>query len=75
MMLNSTQPIQSIEPQLPTTLPQIPIDPTNPLSWVLVLTLLLSTTEKPINATASLIRAVAALRVAIARTQRSHRKK
>ncbi|KAM3113640.1 hypothetical protein [Phormidesmis sp. 146-33] len=71
MNLQSTQPIQSIEPQLPTSLPQIPIDPTNPLSWVLVLTLFLGTTEKPINATASLIRAIAALRVTIAKTQRA----
>ena len=61
MNLQSTQPLQSIEPQLPTTLPQIPIDPTNPLSWVLVLTLFLGTTEKPITATASLIRAIAIL--------------
>ncbi len=75
MNLQSTQPIQTIEPQLPTTLPQIPIDPTNPLSWVLVLTLLLGTTEKPINATANLFRAIAALRVTIVKTQRSRRNK
>ncbi|MBE9012451.1 hypothetical protein IQ250_19825 [Pseudanabaenaceae cyanobacterium LEGE 13415] len=53
---------QTIEPQLPMpTLPQIPIDPTNPLSWIMVLTLLLGTTEKPINASAKLICAIAAL--------------
>lgn len=58
----TTQPIQTIEPPLPLpTLPQVPIDPTNPLSWMIVLTLLLGTTEKPINATANLIRAIAAL--------------
>lgn len=71
MNLQSTQPIQTIDPQLPTTLPQIPIDPTNPLSWVLVLTLFLGTTEKPINATASLIRAIATLINTLTRNKRS----
>ncbi len=71
MNLQSTQPIQSIEPQLPTTLPQIPIDPTNPLSWVLVLTLFLGTTEKPINATASLIRVIATLINTLTKNKRS----
>jgi hypothetical protein len=72
-MSNFYQPIQSIDPQLPTTLPQIPVDPTNPLSWILVITLFLSSTEKPINAIARLLRAIADLRVTIAKT--SHRKK
>ena len=71
MNLQSTQPIQTIDPQLPTTLPQIPIDPTTPLSWVLVLTLFLGTTEKPINATASLIRAIATLINTLTRNKRS----
>ena len=71
MNLQSTQPIQTIDPQLPTTLPQIPIDPTNPLSWVLVLTLFLGTTEKPINATASLIRAIATLINTLTKNKRS----
>lgn len=71
MNLQSTQPIQTIDPQLPTTLPQIPIDPTNPLSWVLVLTLFLGTTEKPINATASLIRAIATLINTLTRNKHS----
>lgn len=71
MNLQSTQPIQSIEPQLPTPLPQIPVDPTNPLSWMLVITLLLSSTEKPINAATNLVREIVTLIIAISKIKRS----
>jgi hypothetical protein len=35
------------------------LDPTNPLIWLLVLATLLTATEKPINALANLLRAIA----------------
>ena len=38
---------------------QIPLDPHNPLAWILVLTIFLGTTEKNLNAIANLIRVIA----------------
>lgn len=63
-MMNSieTQPLPTISASLPKVdSPQFPLDPTNPLAWVLVLTLLLSNTDEVINAIANLLRAIAAL--------------
>jgi hypothetical protein len=58
-----TQPMLTIDPSLPNVeLPQIPIDSTNPLAWILVMTMLLSSIDEPINAAAKLIRAIAALK-------------
>jgi hypothetical protein len=54
----TTQPAQ---PNLPQIAPNLPIDPSNPLAWVIVLTALLSATAKPLNATAKVITAIAAL--------------
>ena len=57
----ATQLSQSLSVE-PSALPniaqsnQLPIDPTNPLAWILVLTLLLSRTDEVINAVANLIR-------------------
>ena len=56
------QTIQSIESELPNLsieLSQVPLDPTNPLVWILVLTLLLSHTDEVINAVANLVTALA----------------
>ena len=55
----ATQLSQSllVEPSpLPNAVSPVSIDPTNPLAWILVLTLLLSRTDEVINAVANLIR-------------------
>jgi hypothetical protein len=54
----TTQPAQ---PNLPQIAPSLPIDPSNPLAWIIVLTTLLSATAKPLNATAKVITAIVAL--------------
>jgi hypothetical protein len=54
----TTQPAQPNLPQLP---PNLPIDSSNPLTWIIVLTALLSATAKPLNATAKVITAIATL--------------
>ena len=61
-MMNSieTQPVPSISVSLPTLeSPHIPIDPGNPLAWILVLTLLLGNTDEVLNAIAHLIQTIA----------------
>ena len=63
-MMNSTenQTIQTLDPELPNLSvepSQIPLDPTNPLVWALVFTLLLSHTDEVINSVANLITAIA----------------
>lgn len=68
----SPQPIQQIDPQLPIpNSPEFSIDPTNPLAWVILLTLLVSSTGKTINAMAELTRAITALWLAIAKSRRT----
>ncbi|MCU0567734.1 MAG: hypothetical protein MUF49_14185 [Oculatellaceae cyanobacterium Prado106] len=54
----TTQPTQ---PTLPSRPSHFPLDSTNPLVWIIVLTALLGTIEKPLNAVAKVIRAIAAL--------------
>lgn len=56
-MMNSLETPPTI-PVAPVQPNQLPIDPTNPLAWILVLTLLLSHTDEVINAVANLIRAL-----------------
>ena len=56
------QTLKTEEPILPTLdVPPDTLDPANPLAWVLCLTLLLSNMDEVINATAKLVRAIAAL--------------
>jgi hypothetical protein len=62
------EPSQPTFPVLPTDLP---LDSTNPLVWVIFLTALLSNTEKPLNATANLTRAIAELLTTISKGKRS----
>ncbi|MGI0493910.1 hypothetical protein ACN4EG_19175 [Alkalinema pantanalense CENA528] len=59
----ATQPItiQPTTPQIPTPDTQIPIDPSNPLCWLLVLATLLTATEKPLNAIANLLKILSPL--------------
>jgi hypothetical protein len=62
-MMNTTQSqtIQTVPtqfPQLPD-MTQLPLDSHNPLMWILVFSALLTATEKPLNAIANLIRAIA----------------
>jgi hypothetical protein len=60
--MNTTQS-QTIQ-TVPTPLPQIPdmtqlpLDPRNPLIWILVFSTLITATEKPLNAIANLLRAI-----------------
>ena len=64
-MMNSieTQPITTIAPALPNTeSPQFPLDPTNPLVWILLITPLLGNTDEVINAITALIREIRSLR-------------
>ena len=76
MNSQSTQPIQTIDPQLPLpNLPQVPVDPANPLSWIILLTLFFSTTGKTIDAAAKLVRSIAALRVVMAKARQPASKK
>jgi hypothetical protein len=60
--MNTDQPqaIQTIPTQFPQVpdITQIPLDPHNPLIWVLVFSTLITATEKPLNAIANLIRAL-----------------
>jgi hypothetical protein len=62
-MMNPThlKPIQTLLSQL-LQLPdmaQIPLDPHNPLLWIIVLATLLTAIEKSLNAIANLLRAIA----------------
>jgi hypothetical protein len=58
-----TQPISTIATPLPKTeSPQFPLDPTNPLVWILLITALLGNTDEVINAMTKLIEAIASLR-------------
>ena len=64
-MMNSieTQPVTTIAPPLPNPeSPQVPLDPTNPLVWILLITPLLGNTDEVINAITALIREIASLR-------------
>lgn len=65
MATRSTHTLQTVEteaPDLPTLdLPTNALDPTNPLAWVICLTLLLGNTDEVINAIAKLLRAIASL--------------
>ena len=73
-MMNTepTQPIQTIEPQLPMpNLPEISIDPTNPLAYVIVLTFFLGSTSKTTDAITGLTQAITALWLAISKKRRS----
>jgi hypothetical protein len=57
-----TTPTQSIQLPPSTQTPgPVPLDPSNPLIWILVLTALLTATEKPLNALANLLKALAKL--------------
>jgi hypothetical protein len=56
-----TTPIISINPTQPTMTPKIPLDPHNPLIWLLVLATFLTATEKPLNAISNLLKAIALL--------------
>jgi len=72
----STQPIQTIDPQLPhQNPPQAPVAPTASLSWVILLTLCLSKVGIAINATTGLMRSVTALWIMVAKIRRSASKK
>jgi hypothetical protein len=53
-----TLPTISINPTQPTLPTEMPLDPTNPLIWLLVLATFLTATEKPLNAIANLLRAL-----------------
>lgn len=64
-MMNSieTQPIPTTSVPLPAPeAPQFPLDPTNPLVWILLLTALLGNTDEVINAITKLIQAIASLK-------------
>ena len=64
-MMNSieTQPVPTIAPPLPKAeSPQYPLDPTNPLVWILLITALLGNTDEVINAVTKLIQAIASLK-------------
>jgi hypothetical protein len=53
----------TIAPSLPNPEPpQFPLDPNNPLVWILLMTALLGNMDEVINAIAGLIRAIASLR-------------
>jgi hypothetical protein len=62
-MMNSTQSqtIQTVPTQLPQIpdMTQLPLDPHNPLIWILVFSSLITATAKPLNAIANLLRAIA----------------
>jgi hypothetical protein len=53
-----TLPTISINPTQPTMPTDMPLDPTNPLIWIIVITALITATEKPLNAIANLLRAL-----------------
>ena len=58
-----TQPVPPIAPPLPNVeSPQFPLDPTNPLVWILGISALLSNTDEVINASTKLIQAIATLK-------------
>jgi hypothetical protein len=71
MNAHSTITTQPAQPQLPQLPPNLPIDPTNPLAWVIVFTVFIGTTEKPLNAAANLIRAIATLCNVMTKRKRS----
>ena len=60
-MTNFTaQTLQPAAPELPAPTPtEFPLDPTNPLAWILVLTFFLGNTDEVLNAIANLIQTVA----------------
>lgn len=63
----SIQPVHPNDTQLPSNLPT---DPNNPLSWFILLIAFTTAMEKPIKATASLIREIVYLLNAIAKNKR-----
>jgi hypothetical protein len=59
----TTQTTTTIAAPLPKIeSPQFPLDPTNPLVWLLLITALLGNTDEVINAMAKLIEAIASLK-------------
>jgi hypothetical protein len=49
-------PTISLDPNQPSLPTDMPLDPHNPLIWIIVITALISATEKPLNAIANLLR-------------------
>lgn len=75
-MMNSiqTQPITTIAPPVPTPeTPQFPLDPTNPLVWILVTSALLGNTDEVLHGMAELIRAIASLKRSKPRNRKQHK--
>lgn len=75
-MMNSieTQPITPIAPPAPTLeAPQFPLDPTNPLVWILVISALLGNTDEVLYGMAELIRAIASLKRNKPRNRKQHK--
>lgn len=66
MNFNKTQLAQTIPSNLPQPpeleLPQFPLDPTNPLIWILLITALLGNADEVINAATKLTQAIASFR-------------
>jgi hypothetical protein len=73
-MLQTNITTQPQLPQLPQLPSNLPTDPTNPLAWIIVLTVLLSATAKPLNASANLIKAIATLVQTIRNSSRSSKR-
>jgi hypothetical protein len=75
MNTTTTQPTIPINPNQPILPPEMPLDPTNPLIWLLTIAIFLGTTEKNLNAIANLLRAISSFCVVRAKIQRSSGKK
>ncbi len=77
MNSNKTQLVQAIPSNLPQPpnleSPQFPLDPTNPLIWILLITALLSNADEVINAATKLIQAIASLRRSSGKRGKSRR--
>lgn len=69
-MTNPPEPLtmQTTPPELPTLdIPSVPMDPNNPLAWILLLTLLLGNTDEALNALTNLVQATTSALTALAR--------
>lgn len=76
-MMNSieTQPIPAVSAPLPKVeSPQFALDPTNPLVWILVITMLLGNADEVIRAIAELIQAIASFNRRNSKRSNSKRK-
>ncbi len=69
-LTNSPEPLttQTTPPEPPTLdIPSVPMDPNNPLAWILLLTLLLGNTDEALNALTNLVQATTSALTALAR--------